>query len=105
MYSWYSTNFRNPEQVEWSPDLYRWKPRRERWRRVRSGPWYYAITSSYGYYQAYGDTAWHNSETYFGIYFHKWSGLRRGYYRVKNFMWWDAVGRMHRQRSGYCSVR
>ena len=104
MYSSYQTNFRNPERVEWSPDLYRWRPRAHRWKLYRSGSWYYAFTSSYGLYQAPLHTAWHaqNGSDIVYVYF---SGLPRGYYGVKHYMYWSWINKTYHRWGGYCFVR
>jgi hypothetical protein len=96
------TDFRNPEQVYWSPDLYRKQGRS--WRRVVSGPILYAFTSSYGYYQATLQAAWHLVDNPGSqILFHRFTGLGPGLYRVKSYLWWDwGADRWHRQRQGRC---
>jgi hypothetical protein len=97
------TDFRSPEQVYWSPDLYR-KGRRG-WRRVREGPIFFAFTSSYGFYQGQFQQAWHDEDIPGSqVLFHPFTDLRAGRYRVKHFMWWDwGLDRWHAQRQGTCS--
>ncbi|MGH2837001.1 MAG: hypothetical protein ACRDJY_01480 [Thermoleophilaceae bacterium] len=103
MLSWYSTNFRNAEFVQWSPDIYRWNARRERWRRFYSSPWYWATSSSYGYFQApYENSPWHHPTTNANIIYVLHTIYRRGYYRIKNYLYWASAGYTHAQWSGWC---
>jgi hypothetical protein len=97
------TDFRSPEQVFWSPDLYR-KVRRG-WRLVRSGPIFFAFTSSYGFYQGQLQQAWHDVDVAGSqVLFHPFTNLRAGRYRVKHFTWWDWFSEdPHVQRRGSCT--
>jgi hypothetical protein len=88
-----NVNCRNGELVKWSPDLYRWNGRR--WVLYNgSAPWYYAVTSIYGYCQVYYSMAW-NSPSGMGVYFHRFGPLPRGWYAIKNYMYWPKLNRNH----------
>jgi hypothetical protein len=103
MRSWYDVNFRNAEKVQWSPSIYRWNSQSGSWRLYDdSPPWYYAITSSYGYYQAPYDTAWHQPNGR-GFLWHNQTGLPRGIYAVKNYMYWNSTGTHHSAWGGMCT--
>jgi hypothetical protein len=86
------TTFRNPERVEWSPDLYRWNANRRKWQLYWRKPWYYAFTSSYGYFQTALTVPWHASNGSY-INFVTYQGIRRGWYATKNYIYWQALGR------------
>ena len=100
----YYTTFRNPERVEWSPDLYRWNPRRAKWRLYRQTPWYYAFTSSYGFFQVPLHSAWHSQNGSIDIVFATFQSLPPGYYGVRHYLYWESIGRGTRQWSGNCYV-
>jgi hypothetical protein len=103
MRSWYSVNFRNAEKVQWSPTIYRWQGQSRGWRVYDdSPPWYYAFTSSYGYYQAPYGTAWQQPNGR-GFIFHNQSGLPRGIYAVRNYMYWDRTRTNHSAWGGMCT--
>ena len=96
------TNFTNPEEVQWSPDLLKWKPRRHRWKVVWQGDWYRAFTSSYGFFQTTYTLAWQSTTTNGYIYFVPVDIYRAGYYRVKNYMWWSWADGIHAQKGPQC---
>jgi hypothetical protein len=101
MLSWYDVNLRNAETIHWTPELYTWNG--AAWVRVATRPWYRAFTSSYGYYQnPYG--TWQDTNTNVGTMFVPFFNLARGYYAIKNFMYWNSTGHMHVEWSGYCYV-
>ena len=102
MLSWSATDFRNPEMIHWSPDLYRWNG--TSWQLYDgTRPWYRAFTSSYGFYQnPYG--TWQSEVTNAGITFVPFYNLPSGYYAIKNFMKWDSVNYTHAEFSSYCWV-
>jgi hypothetical protein len=106
MRSWqYLPDFRNPEIVHWSPDLYKYVG--GKWRLADgSRPWYRAFTTSIGYYQAPFGGAWINPKTNQGqVIFVPYYYLSPGFYAIKNYMHWDYSNRTHSQFSGYCRVR
>jgi hypothetical protein len=97
------TDFRNPEQVYWTPVLWAWGG--NGWLRAsdQPRPWYYALTSSYGFYQGTLEGgAWHSpSGNAFGaipIY------VRPGYYGVMNWMYWSWGRNYGSAWSGWCQV-
>lgn len=101
MLSSFQTNFRNPEMVQWSPDLYRWNG--SSWQLFDgTRPWYRAFTSSYGYYSAPFSGAWQAVTTNASMMFVPYYNLPRGYYAIKNFMRWDRVSGTHAEFSPYC---
>jgi hypothetical protein len=105
MRSWqYLPDFRNPEIVHWSPDLYKYVE--GKWRLVDSSrPWYRAFTTSIGYYQAPFGGAWIDPKTNKGqVLFVPYYYLSPGFYAIKNYMHWDYSNRTHSQFSGYCRV-
>jgi len=104
MVSTYHTNFLNPEQVQWSPDLWRWNG--STWVLYDgSRPWYRAFTSSYGYFQtAYVASAWQAVPTNAPVAFVPFYNLPAGYYAIKNYMKWDWTYGTHAEFSGYCFV-
>ncbi len=87
MDSSYNTDLRNPERVEWSPDLYRWYGRRRGWRRIISAPWYVAYTSDYGYFQFQFRGAWLAPNNN-GVSFVPYTINRAGRYRIKQYLYW-----------------
>ena len=86
----------------WSPDLYRWNGRR--WRLYAEGPQFFAFTSSYGFYQGQFEQAWHQrSVPGSQVFFHPFTGLRAGYYRVRHYFWWSWSSRSWSRRwKGRC---
>ena len=105
MRSWHHRpDFRNPELVHWSPDLYVYTA--AGWRLVDgSRPWYRAFTtSSIGFYQQPYVGAWQDTRTNNGVMFVPYSGLGSGHYRIKNFLHWSSTGVKHVEWSGYCYV-
>jgi hypothetical protein len=94
------TSFRNPERVAWSPDLYKWNG--ARWVLVDgTRPWYYAWTSSYGYYQGQFQAAW-SSNAGAQLMFVPFTNLTAGHYAVKNYLWWGKTGAKHVEWSRTC---
>jgi hypothetical protein len=99
--SWFDRTFYNPAIVEWSPDLYKWRKRRGRygWRLYNGqAPWYSSIAARTGLWGSWK----HPNGT--AIIFVKYRSLTRGYYKVRNYFWWDEVGVRHRQASRWCYV-
>ena len=105
MRSWQSLpDYRNPEIVQWSPDLYKYVG--GSWQLVDgTRPWYRAFTTSIGYYQSQFSGAWTNPKTNYGqVLFVPYYSLSPGYYSIKNYMHWDFANRTHAQFSAYCRV-
>jgi hypothetical protein len=96
------TDWRNPEQVWWSPDLYRYNRRQGRWRRVYIGDWYYGFAHSYGLIQnPYTGTRW-NFQDDRPMRFVPITINRPGRYRISHFMEWGRLEGIHRQQGGVC---
>jgi hypothetical protein len=105
MRSWQNLqDFRNPEIVRWSPDLYKYVG--GSWRLVDgTRPWYRAFTTSRGYYQAPYGGAWINPATNYGqVLFVPYFNLSPGWYAIKNYLRWDYPNLAHSQFSAYCRV-
>jgi hypothetical protein len=98
------TDFRNPEEVQWSPDLWRWNG--ASWvLHDGSRPWYRAYTSSTGYFQtSYTASAWQAIPTNAPLLHVAYSYLPPGYYAIRNYLWWGWLGRTHSEFSAYCWV-
>jgi len=100
IYSWNQTTFRNAEQVNWSPDLYRWNG--ARWVLYNgSRPWYTAVVSSYGLYQSMTWPAW-QAPSHNGVLFVPYDGLGPGTYIIKNYIHWLKPNVKHVEWSSTC---
>lgn len=92
------------ETVKWSPDLQRWNG--SSWVNYNtSAPFYEALTSSYGYcyFQAlYG--YWWNPSTFRTMQFHRFGKLPAGYYRIKHWMYWKALGATFAETDAWFTV-
>ena len=97
-----SVDFRNPEIVKWSPDLQ--IVRSGRWVNYdTSRPFYMAFTSSYGYFQtASMPSAWTSTTTNASMTFVPFNGLPAGSYRVRNWLFWDKLGKTYYANGGTC---
>jgi|tagenome__1003787_1003787.scaffolds.fasta_scaffold20370858_1 hypothetical protein len=97
-----SVDFRNPEIVKWSPDLQ--VARNGRWVNYdTSRPFYMAFTSSYGYFQtAYMPSAWTSTTTNASMTFVPFNGLAAGRYRIRNWLYWDKLGKTFYANGGTC---
>jgi hypothetical protein len=92
MLSSYSTDFRNPEQVYWTPELNRYNPYTRAWEPVAVRPWHRAFASSYGIYQAPIVGGWTNTaNNASGTMFVPFYGLASGYYAIKNYLHWSWI--------------
>ena len=101
----YSTDFRNPEKVEWSPDVYRYNRRGHTWKKVYSGIWYYGFASDYGLYQdPTTGGIWHNPD-YSTQTFVPVTITRGGSYKVRNYIYWPGLDATHRQTSRACKYK
>jgi hypothetical protein len=99
------TDWRNPEQVQWSPDLYRYNRRQRRWRRVYEGAWFYGFAHSYGLTR----DPYHGSHWYYQdarpLNFLPITIKRHGRYRIKHFIYWPWMDETHRQNGRECRYR
>src|SRR5919109_4538608 len=98
------------ELVYWSPDLQKWSYSRRRghyvWRTVDgSAPWFYATTNMWHGLEINQtfQSIWVEYRRNLSTLFWPFYGVRHNrYYRIKNWLEWDAVGWTHKHFSGWC---
>jgi hypothetical protein len=92
MFSWYNVDFREVEQVQWRPVLYRLDEQTNQWIPQKEGARVTAFTSRYGFQQP----GWRSDSTGGQLQFFPFY-VAPGIYTVLHQIYWNASGVSHHE--------